>query len=574
MKTFALRKPIARDSLETFKYYPELVAELLASRGITTHADAERFLSPDYERDVSDPFLMKDMGKAVTRILEAIQKNECIGIFSDYDADGIPGAVILHDFLKKIGFANFENYIPHRHDEGFGMNKEAVDELSGRGVSLLITVDCGIANTKEVAHAESCGMDVIITDHHLPSGNGIPKAYAVLDSKQSDCSYPDKNLCGSGVAFKLVHALLTRGPSALHATRYTLPALGWEKWLLDMVGIATLSDMVPLVGENRALAHYGLLVLRKSPRPGLQKLFSKTGVNQRHLSEDDIVFSVTPKLNAASRMGSALSAFKLLSTTDEAEAGVMTDELLQLNNERKGVVGSLVREVKKIMAERYSKVGGVIVMGNPAWRPSLLGLAANALVKEHARPVFLWGRDGEDVIKGSCRSDGSVNVVTLMREAGEVFVEYGGHAQSGGFTVVNEKIHVLEETLMDAYTRVKTEPQETDTIFIDKKISPDDVTLANFRLIDGLGPFGQGNPKPLFLLENVPVKDVKFFGKEKNHLELSLPRSEGSVVKAIRFFAEDIRPPVAGALINLVASMELSSFAGRSELRLRIVDIL
>jgi len=557
--------------------YPELLQHLLYSRGITDQASAQAFINPQYEAHSRDPFLMKGMEKAVEKTLSLIRTNGRIAIFSDYDADGVPGAVIMHDFLKKVGHDNFEIYIPHRHDEGFGLNKEAIEELAGRGAKLLITIDCGIADAHEVAHANSLGIDVIITDHHLPSSpDAIPKAYAVLNPKQADCAYPFKELCGTGVAFKLIQGLLARA-STLNPLPFPLPPVGWEKWLLDMVGLATLSDMVSLKDENRVFAHFGLKVLRKSPRPGLQKLLRKAGVNQYMLTEDDVVFSVTPKINAASRLGSADVAFRLLSTTDESVADLAVTELMQLNNERKGIVGGLVKEVKKIIAERYKEAPSIIVAGNPNWRPALLGLVANSLAREHSCPVFLWGRDGEDEIKGSCRSDGATSVMDLMRTAREAFLEYGGHAFSGGFSVSNEAVHTLESALQNAYEKVHTEKtQEQAARSADALLLPDEVTQDTYRVIAQLSPFGHENQKPLFLMDNVMVSSARLFGKEKNHEELLLSCADGRTVKAIRFFSGDnpeYKLPAAGARVSLAVNMERSSFGGRTELRLRIVDI-
>lgn len=542
--------------------YPELLRKLLFYRNITDTSSAEAFLNPDYKPH--NPFLMKDMEKAVERILSTIRANGRIVVFSDYDADGVPGGVILHDFFKKVGFANASNYIPHRHDEGFGLNTEAIEEFARDNVKLIITVDCGIADEKEIAHAKALGIETIVTDHHLSPTGGAPSAYAILDPKQDGCAYPFKELCGAGVAFKLVQALIKRGD-------FGLPQ-GWEKWLLDLVGLATLSDMVPLVGENRVLAAYGLLVLRKSPRPGLQKMFRKLGLNQRTITEDDIVFSVTPKLNAASRLGSADVAFTLLSTADEMEADAAVQKLVSLNNERKGIVGSLVKEIKKTIAKRYENPR-VIVIGNPLWRPALLGLAAQTIAREHACPVFLWGRDGDDMIKGSCRSDGRISVFALMQAANDAFLEYGGHTFSGGFSVAQEKVHSLEATLQQARENVQESARQDDTV-ADAQLTPDEITADLYRTLKKLAPFGQGNPKPLFILENAPVQSARNFGKEKNHLELSLAKQNGGTVKAIRFFHDDGSIPDADSRITLLASLEESGFNGRTELRLRIVDFV
>ncbi|MEK7184606.1 MAG: DHH family phosphoesterase, partial [Patescibacteria group bacterium] len=384
------------------------IDNLLFYRNIKTQEEKENFLNPDYTKHIHDPFLLKDAEKAGKRIVQAIENNEKIVIYSDYDADGIPAGVIFHDFFKRIDFKNFTNYIPHRHYEGFGLNTDAIDKFVEEKTNLLITLDCGISDVEAVKLAQNNGIDVIITDHHEPHGE-IPSAFAIVNHKQKDCNYPEKILCGSGVGFKLIQAILK-------INRFNLKE-GTEKWFLDMVGIATLSDMVPLTGENRALASYGLMVLKKSPRKGLMRLLQHLKIQQKYLSEDDIAFMITPRINAASRMGVPMDAFKLLSTDNEDEAYIYVEHLDKINNERKGIVSALVKEVKKVIRERNTdNPKSVIVAGNPEWRPSLLGLVANSLAEEFNKPTFLWGRDGDGVIKGSCRSGGTVSVVDIMNK--------------------------------------------------------------------------------------------------------------------------------------------------------------
>jgi single-stranded-DNA-specific exonuclease len=600
--------------LEELAGYPELLRILLLNRGISNKEEAEAFMEPDYERDLHDPFLLPDMAKAVARILQAVEKKEKIVIFSDYDADGIPGGVILHDFFDKIGHTNFANYIPHRHLEGFGLNHEAIEKFKEDKVSLIITVDCGIADVEEVARAKEHGIDVIITDHHEP-GKVLPDAIAVIDAKRADGKYPFKDLCGAGMAFKLVQAILipirsSKHPLHLTQTNHSEDILktspsnvlnvevgdGWEKWLLDMVGIATLSDMVPLVGENRALAYYGLKVLRKSPRVGLMKLLSLLKIEQRNITEDDIGFSISPRINAASRMGDPEDAFKLFVAKTDVEADILARHLDHINNERKGVVAGIVKEVRKIMRERYGvnplaepldeevSEKKVIVIGNPEWKPSLLGLVANSLVDDHARPVFLWGRDGGNILKGSCRGDGCTSVIDLMMAVDSgIFEEFGGHSMSGGFSVVQEKVHLLEDKLQIAYEKVTagqgeafSNSDKASPCPADVEISFDEVTNENYRLIEKLAPYGVGNPRPLFLFEKVIIEGVKMFGKESNHLELTFKNSRGRAVKAIGFFTKDTDygPALkAGDTVNLLANFEKSTFRGFAELRLRIVDV-
>lgn len=562
-------------SLEKELEYPELLLHLLESRGLTETEAINTFLEPDYERDTHDPFLLKDMDKVVERIAKAIKDNEHVVIYSDYDADGIPGGVVLHDFFKKAGHDNFHNYIPDRHEEGFGFHFATVPMFKEKNAKLIITIDCGITDCAAVEEAHKHGIDVIITDHHEPHGD-MPKAFAVINPKQPGCEYPEKMLCGAGVAFKIVQALMKR--------KELIPKLkdareGWEKWLLDMVGIATLSDMVPLTGENRVFAYYGLKVLRISPRIGLSSLLRKAGTFQKRINEDDIAFTVTPRINAASRMGVPIDAFKVLSSTDPVEAGMLVSHLQKINDERKGIVASLVKEVRKKLEARESdgRLRDVIVMGNPDWRPSLLGLVANSLKEEHGRPVFLWGRADAKDIKGSCRSE-SVSVVDLMSELGEYFIHFGGHKLSGGFAIEQDKIHTLEDKLNEAYKKIITSDRgEREKLPIDKKLRLLDVNRETWKLLQRMAPFGHSNPKPVFLFENVTVDGVRPFGKEKQHIELKLTDTDRKIVPAISFFANEkdfIKDVKAGDMINLIATMEESNFGQYNQIRLRIQDIV
>ncbi|OGG48016.1 single-stranded-DNA-specific exonuclease RecJ [Candidatus Kaiserbacteria bacterium RIFCSPHIGHO2_01_FULL_51_33] len=544
--------------------YPRLLRSLLLARGITTEEAAELFLKPDYERDLHDPFLMQDMERAVARILGAMRSEETIVVYSDYDCDGIPGGVILHDFFKRVGYSRFTNYIPHRHREGYGLNSTALEGFAESGASLLITVDCGTTDIEAIARAREIGIDVIVTDHHLPGEAGLPDAYAVLNPHREGETYPFRELCGSGLAFKLVQGLMARG-------NFNVPA-GWEKWLLDMAGLGTLADMVPLLGENRALAHFGLVVLRRSPRLGLQKLCRRMKVKQNELTEDDVGFMLVPRINAASRMDAPMDAFRLLTTHDETTADELSEHLDRINDERKGVVASMVKEIRKRMEDRA--VSGVIVMGDPRWKPALLGLAANTLAEEYARPVFLWGREADLTIKGSCRSDGSVNVVELMRARSDLFLDFGGHQFSGGFSVVQEKVHLLEVHLVEALAlSVRVEiPLSAPH---DGELSLADVTWETYRQIASLSPFGKGNPKPVFRFPKVVIAEVRQFGKEQKHLELRFAHG-GRSISAIGFFMkpEDfIFPLVAGNQVDLTATIERSTFRHFPELRLRIVGL-
>jgi len=549
--------------------YAELLRTILEKRGIKTQSLAEVFLNPDYTRDLHDPFKMRDMEKVCIKLFGAIENKEKIIIYADYDCDGIPGAVILEDLFKKIKYTNYEIYIPGRNSEGYGLNSSAIKQFVKKKVKLLITIDLGITAVSEIKQAKTNGIDVIITDHHLPLAT-LPDAYAILNPKTDN--YPEKMLCGAGVVFKLVQGFVKK-----YGEFYKINN-GWEKWLLDMAGIATLSDLVPLLGENRAIAYFGIKVLRKSPRPGLQKLLAKIKINQKYLNEDDVGFMIAPRLNAASRMDNPIRAYELLSTKNETEAGITADYLSKINDDRKIMVASIMREVNKKLKKREIKK--VIVIGNPKWRVGVLGLVANKISDEYKKPVFVWAKDENDLIKGSCRSDGSVSLIKLMNETNEFFTAFGGHDFAGGFTVHDEKIHFLEEALSLAFEKVKCDKVKNEITY-DIKTDLSIVNIKNWYEIEKLAPFGLANKKPVFLFEEIRIENIKKFGKNGSgeHLEITFSdfnKNKQNKIKAISFFSglDSFKNHLEeGLSVNLLANFDLSRFRGREELRLRIIDI-
>jgi single-stranded-DNA-specific exonuclease len=565
-----------------------LLEKMLTLRGFSEPGFRDEFLNPRYDR-MYDPYLMHDMDKAVERIMTAVEKSEMICIYSDYDADGIPGAVILHDFFKKINYEHFWNYIPHRHTEGYGLHLDALQKIKDRGTGLLITVDLGITAVNEVLFARELGMDVIITDHHEPL-EIIPDALAVVNPKLGN--YPDRMLCGAGVAFKLVQALLLAPAKALSSSPAELASLrqasaaserrfagavssGWEKWLLDMAGIATLSDMVPLVNENRIFAYYGMKVLQKTPRPGLVALFQKSGINLYHLTETDIVFSITPKLNAASRMAHPDDAFKLLASQNRAEGLTAAEHLTALNDQRKKIVATIMRDVHKklITRKQIQDLPEILVIGDPTWPAGILGLVASKIIEEYSCTTFVWGSEG-DAIKGSCRGVGDVSVVKLMQGIAHLLVQFGGHEEAGGFTTTREHVHFLEEAFNTIYQETKHDvSKQIHEIVFDSELELADVTMAHYRALRQMAPFGMGNPKPVFAFKNIPIEQVNQFGKTKEHLELVLSPK----VRAISWYArpDSFTAPIeVGKNMTILAEFDHSVFRGKEELRLMIVDVL
>lgn len=551
----------------------ELVRTLLGKRGVIEPEKVEKFLTPDFVRDTHDPFLLVGMERAVARVFAAITQYEKIAIYADFDCDGIPGAALLSDFFQKIGYTDISVYIPHRDREGYGFHVEAIETLAKRDVSLIITIDVGTTAIDAVKRAKELGVDVIVTDHH-ECKDALPDAIAVINPKNGD--YPFRDLCGAAVAWKLVCALLAEGKKR-NIESFTNIQDGWEKWLLDLVAIATIADLVPLVGENRALAHFGLKVLRKSHRLGIKALCTRARVRQADITEDDIAFSFAPRINAASRMDEPEAAFKLLTTTDSDEAEKCAAHLESLNTKRRGVVGAVVREAKSRIKARFNGGERVIVLGDTAWKPALMGLAANSIMGERGGVVCMWGRDANGRLKGSCRSDGSLSVVDLFTRASVSFEEFGGHHASGGFSVSHESVHTLHESLTLAASEL---PSQTSSHSNepDAELSLAQVTLTLLKDLSQMAPFGIGNPKPLFRVRNTRITFAKQFGKDMNHTEVTLVCSaSGAQCRAFQFFKTPMDFTVAPSpdtLVDVLATVERDTFKGPDRLALRLADIL
>jgi single-stranded-DNA-specific exonuclease len=600
-------------SFDITKLHP-LTKILLEKRGLTEEKEVEDFLFPSYEKHVGNPFDIYGMEKAVSRIVGAIRGGEKIAVYSDYDCDGIPGGVLLRTFFDDIGYP-VEMYVPHRHNEGYGVHKHAVDALKAKGVSLMITVDLAITNIDEVAYAKSVGVDVIVTDHHLPihrdpaskekyEGEGkvvgsqvVPDAVAVINSKQDVCEYWDDMLCGCAVAWKLSCALLARFkedivtykgidgkisldagvPDSYYKVLLTVDALkeGYEKWMLDLVGISTISDMVPLVKENRALAHFGLKVLRQTKRHGLNQVFRMQGVSKEHLTEEDIAFTIAPRINAAGRMGDPIQAHHMLYEKDSVRAQGYVEDLEALNMERKESVKDIT---SGIVFSHDAYKNDVVAVGDLSWGPGILGLIAQKIIDETGKPTFVWGQgDDKTTVKGSCRSKGDVHVVELMARVQELFpgviTHSGGHEQAGGFSCALDRVGELSDALNEAYKHVTITELGGEELVADAPLSLSDVNLVTHNAVNILSPFGVGNPKPLFSFGSVDPLSVRWFGKKSEHLEVMYPNNKGQV-KAIMFFAPKEFEEKARKQHTLLAHLEKSVFRGKTELRLRIREIV
>lgn len=536
----------------------ELQETILARLGLSEN-EKESFLYPEYKLGHLSDF--EDMQKAVGRIYKAVKDGEQIGIYADYDCDGIPGAVIMLDLFKALKIQDRVHiYIPDRHDEGYGLSTPGLDVLEAKGVSLIITVDLGITAIAEVADARSRGIDIIVTDHHEPLSE-YPAALAVIHPKNGN--YINQDPCGAGVAFYLVCAFLEK-----HREEFDIKE-GFEKWLLDLVAFATLSDMVPLLGENRMLVTFGMIVMKKTRRVGLRTLFAEQKIDPDMLTETDLTFTIAPRLNAASRMATPMLAFELLSTEDRSRALVLVKELEKINSERKTLVARIVKEAHKKLEAR--ELPEIVVIGDLSWRPAVLGLVATKLQEAYNKSFFVWGESGDGLIKGSCRMKDEHHAAYLFQALPEgALLHAGGHQGAGGFAVEKEKIHFLEQELNKAIERVFHVKEEKNSELINSVLAI--ATVRHLQSIRSLAPFGVGNSQPLFMFEKVKITSTKMFGKNKEHLECTIEDATGKAV-AFTFFVDDETKSrfVPEAEVSFVGTLE----AGwRGGVRIRIKEAL
>ncbi|MBI2640091.1 MAG: single-stranded-DNA-specific exonuclease RecJ [Candidatus Sungbacteria bacterium] len=531
-----------------------LTLRLLWNRGINEKKAIETVLNPSYEDGIYDPYLFRHMEIAASRIEKAFTQKEKITIFGDYDADGVCGTAILAGFFKKAGL-NFDVYIPDRSREHFGLSLQKVKDFYTDGTRILITVDCGVTDFDEIELANSLGMDTIILDHHLVPPRW-PNALAIIDHKHPEEPYPEKVLSGAGLAFKLVQGLIK-------TERFPVSA-GWEKWLLDLVAIAAIADMVPLTGENRTLVTYGLKVLAKTRRLGIKYLFSLKEKNPRDSNAETISHFIAPRINAASRMDHANAAFLLLTTENDEEARWLAARLEDKNEERK----HLVEEIMGTLNTKFSasKPASIIFEGSSEWPAGVLGLVASRLVETYQRPAFLYAAN-EEMIKGSCRAPRGINVVELMRKAGDVFADFGGHTLSGGFAALPENLPRLKQKLeiaAEGLTPIETGPGTA----VDAELELEEVGETTFECVKALEPFGQENPRPTFLVKNARIADIRKVGADGSHLKMKLgPRYIGAI-----YFRSGENDFKTGEHIDIICELQENIWNGTRKIELRVTD--
>ena len=587
-KRWKLAGKISDDFMLQFPEQLSVILQLFHNRGLTTQREIDEFFDAEYSVDVHDPYLFLDMEKAVERIWSAIEQKQKILVYGDYDADGICSSVILYTTLKKLG-AEVEVYIPDRFKEGYGLQEKALKEIIADAcIGLVITVDCGVTDVKEVAYLNEHGRDVIIVDHHLVPPIP-PAAYAIIAPKREGEPYPFKTLCAAGVTFKVACALIR----SEKAKRLEIPE-GWEKWLLDMVAIASVADMVPLVGENRTFVKYGLIVIRKTQRIGLRTLLClRSSRAFEHMTfplpadavtAETIAFMIAPRINATSRMDHATVSFELLMTEDEDKAQRFAERVEELNNGRRKTIDQILKEAEAMIAKELQATGKqprIIVIGKEEWVVGVVGLAAGRLTDKYGVPSFVYGRANGN-LKGSCRGIEGFNVVEVMRacneKGGGILLEFGGHAAAGGFAVSAENIAKFSALLREEGERMLPEKIPAPSLLVEAEVAPHEVTWELCDLLARFEPYGEGNRKPTLLLRKATVASVRLVGEKESHLKMMLKAT--SADGAVKFFdcigfglSERMQMCDVGACVDVVFELEANEWNGTKELQLKLKDI-
>jgi len=537
---------------------------LLVQRGFTTEAEALDFIEPKYDK-LSDPFLLPDMQKAVDAVLLAVKKKEKIAIYGDYDVDGVTATAVLADFFRKIGVETI-NYIPSRVDEGYGLNTEAVTSLAEQGVKLIITVDCGSTSMEVANEAGKLGITLVITDHHvlkLEKGKIVlPLAVAVVNPKRMDVKSPLYELAGVAVAFYLVRALQTHFVETF--------AMGQEKWLLDLVCLGTICDIVPLTGENRILAKYGLSVLARTKRTGLLALAKVAEVNIELVDSYKVGFLLGPRLNAAGRIEHARSALMLILTEDATEAEKIALELDELNLRRQELTKRIVAEAKEII-EKDGKKQKIYLLSGKDWPAGVVGIVASRLTDEYGRPMLVMEDTGKE-LRGSARSIKGFNIIEALAESGELLSRFGGHAFAAGFSLDKDKFILLNEKLIKISNNQISETDLEPEISIDLAVLNKNIVQEFVEELALLEPYGRENNKPIFLLEGVTISDARLVGNPAVHLKMTIEQ-EGNPLSGIAFGYGEKLDLEVGEKYDFVVTLDINEWNMRKNPEFRLVDL-
>lgn len=541
----------------------DALANLLVQRNIATIEEAKAFFEPGLGY-LHDPFLMKDMNIAVERLSRAIKRNEKILVYGDYDVDGTTAVAMVYSFLKEQ-YSNVEYYIPDRYKEGYGVSFQGIDFAFQKNCKVIITLDCGIKATEKVKYARTKGLDVIICDHHYP-GDEIPKAIAVLDPKQPHCSYPYKELSGCGVGFKLIHAY-----SRVHGIPFSkiLP-------YLDLVAVSIASDIVPLTGENRVLAYYGLKQLNESPHTGLREIIREADICKA-ITIEDVVFKIGPRINAAGRIETGSKAVELLISSDAKQATGISKEINNFNNERRNIDRTITTEAMRMISEDERTVNAkTTVLYNPSWKKGVIGIVASRLIETYYRPTVIL-TESNGFATGSARSVQGYDLYQAIEACSDLLESFGGHMFAAGLTMKKENIKPFMERFERFVNSTITEDQLVPRVFVDSDLSFSEINDDFFNFLNKFQPFGPDNMSPLFVSKSVfDSGNGRMVGSSGEHLKLDLCQESSGrkSFPAIAFNQADFFEYIKGGNpIDICYSVEMNEFRGNRNLQLNIKDI-
>jgi single-stranded-DNA-specific exonuclease len=556
-------------SVEVEKLAAELninhvLANLLLQRNVKTFDEAKAFFRPSLD-DLHDPFLMKDMSKAVDRLKLAIKTGENILVYGDYDVDGTTSVSLVYAFLRKI-YDKIDYYIPDRYDEGYGVSYLGIDYASSVKVSLIIALDCGIKAVEKIKYASEKGIDFIICDHHTPGGN-LPEAAAVLDPKRADCNYPFKELSGCGVGFKFMHAY-----SIQHN-------IAFEELLeyIDLVAVSIASDIVPIIGENRVLTYFGLKKLEENPGIGLKTIKEKSGVeNDKSISVEDVVFKIGPRINAAGRMESGKQAVDLLISASEKEAKLLCDRLNVHNQTRRNIDKNITEEAINDIRQNSNKYKYSTVLYNPTWHKGVVGIVASRLIETYYRPTVVL-TESNGFATGSARSVLGFDLYEAINECADLLESFGGHMYAAGLTMKPDNVQKFKDRFEQIVSERITTEQLTPQVEIDAELNFIDINDKFFKVLKQFAPFGPGNMNPVFFAENVTDNGTgRPVGTEGEHLKLSLIQETDPfrTINAIAFSQGKKHDKIVnGKAFDIAYTLTENSFRGQTTLQLNVKNI-
>ncbi len=541
---------------------PLSVVNLMVQRGITSSRQADEFFNPSLG-SLHDPFLMKDMNKAVDRISTAISRNEKILVYGDYDVDGTTSVAMMYSFLREL-HTSLDYYIPDRYHEGYGLSLKGVDYAASNNCRLIIALDCGIKSVDKVRYARSKGVDIIICDHHLPADE-IPEAVAVLDPKQPDCNYPYKELSGCGVGFKLIQAYCK------------LQDIPFKKIInyLDLVAVSIGSDIVPMTGENRVLAYFGLKQLNESPRLGFQKIIEKARI-QMPLTIEDVVFRIGPRINAAGRMESGSKAVELLVSQNSQLAVTICEGIDRSNDDRRKKDTEITSEARRMVSDdNRMRNARTTVLFRKGWHKGVIGIVASRLIETYYRPTVILTESKDGFATGSARSVAGYDLYQAIESCSDLLESFGGHMFAAGLTLKQENLPSFRERFEKFVSETIREEHLFPSINIDEEIPLEDVSTEFHRHISRFQPFGPENMAPVFVSRGVKTITCQPVGNTGTHLKLSFSRQNMDAVNAIAFGQADTMEIFreAGGVVDIAYTIELNEFRGKTTVQLNIKDI-